>query len=90
MPRELTPVFQVKGNRGAETLLERCLVALGRRRDSFSPPFCLWFLVSLQKDLVTVRLRLKLEAFWSSRLLKNSPDFNAKVRERLKLECSLN
>ena len=47
--------------------------------------FCLWFLVSLQKDLVTVRVRLKVEVFWSSRLLKNSPDFNAKARVWLKL-----
>ena len=64
--------------------------SFGEVARQFFTAFCLWILVSLEKDLVTVRVRLKLEVFWSSRLLKNSPDFNAKVRERLKLECSLN
>ena len=31
-----TPIYQVRGNRRAETPLERCLVTLGRWRDSFS------------------------------------------------------
>ena len=48
--------------------------------------FCLSFLVSLQKDLVIVRVRLKLEVFWTSRWLKNSPNFKAKVWVWLKLE----
>ena len=52
--------------------------------------FCLSILVSLQKDLVIVRVRLKLEVFLSSILLKNSTNFKAKVGVRLKLECGLN
>ena len=31
-------------------------------------------------------MQLKLEVFWSSRLLKNRPNFKAKVGVRLKLE----
>ena len=34
--RELTPISQVKGIRGAETLFERCCAVLGRWRDSLS------------------------------------------------------
>ena len=52
--------------------------------------FCLSILVSLQKDLVIVGVRLKLEVFLSPSLLKNSPNFKAKVWVRLKLECGLN
>ena len=37
-------------------------------------------------DLATFRVQLKLEVFWSSRLLKNHPYFKAKVGVRLKLE----
>ena len=47
-------------------------------------------MVSLEKDLLTVRVRLKLEVFESYRLLKTSPNFKAKVWVRLKLECGLN
>ena len=41
-------------------------------------------------DLARVRVRLKLEVFWSSRLLKNRPNFKEKVGVRLKLEVGLN
>ena len=56
----------------------------------FFTAFCLSFLVSLQRDVVIVRVRLKLEVFWRSRLLKNSPNFKAKVWVRHKLDCGLN
>ena len=56
----------------------------------FLTAICLKFLAQFTKDLVIVRVRLKLEVFWSSRLLKNSPNFKAKVWVRLKLECGLN
>ena len=56
----------------------------------FLTAFCLKFLGQFTKDLVIVRVRLKLEVFWSSRLLKNSPNFKAKVWVRLKLEVGLN
>ena len=47
-------------------------------------------LVSLQNILGTVGVRLKLEVFWNSKLLKIGSIFKAKVRVRLKLECGLN
>ena len=56
----------------------------------FFTAFCLSILVFLQKDLVIVRVRLKLEVFLSSSLLKNSPNFKANVWMRFKLECGLN
>ena len=42
-----------------------------------------------RKVFSTVRMRLKLEVFSSSTLLKNCPNIKAKVRVRLKLECGL-
>ena len=41
------------------------------------------------KALTLVRVRLKSEVWGSSKLLKNGPNLRAKVRVRLKLECSL-
>ena len=56
----------------------------------FLTAFCISILFFLQKDLVIVRVRLKVEVFLSSSLLKNSPNFKANVWMRLKLECRLN
>ena len=56
----------------------------------FFTAFCLDVLVSLQNILGTVGVRLKLEVFWNSKLLKIGSVFKAKVRVRLKLECGLN
>ena len=41
------------------------------------------------KFLALVRVRLKIEVFWISKLLENAPNISAKVRVRLKLECGL-
>ena len=61
------------------------LSSFGEVARDFFTAFC----KSLCKDVSLVGVRLKLEVFWSSRLLKNAYNFKPKVSVRFKLECGL-